>query len=83
MLILKPANTYLDIIYKINQAYPYMPIAAYHPSGEYMMLKAAINIGAIDEKRSVMEVLTSIKRAGASFIITYFAKDIAKWLNEA
>ena len=81
MLMVKPAHTYLDIIYKIKQAYPYMPIAAYHPSGEYMMLRAAIDIGAIDEKRSVMEVITSIKRAGASFIITYFAKDIAKWLK--
>lgn len=82
MLMIKPAHTYLDIIYKIKQAYPYMPIAAYHPSGEYMMLKAAIDIGAIDEKRSVMEVITSIKRAGASFIITYFAKDIAKWIKQ-
>ena len=82
MLMVKPAHTYLDIIYKLKQAYPYMPLAAYHPSGEYMMLKAAINIGAIDEKRSVMEVVTSIKRAGADFVITYFAKDIAKWIKE-
>jgi porphobilinogen synthase len=81
MLMVKPAHTYLDIIYKIKQAYPYMPLAAYHPSGEYMMLKAAINIGALEERRSVMEVITSIKRAGANFIITYFAKDIARWLN--
>ena len=83
ILMIKPAHTYLDIIYKIKQAYPYVPIAAYHPSGEYMMLKAAINIGAIDEKRSIIEVITSIKRAGANFIITYFAKDIAKWLQDS
>ena len=83
MLMVKPAHTYLDIIFRIKQAYPYMPIAAYHPSGEYMMLKSAIANGSIDEKRSVMEVITSIKRAGADFIITYFAKDIAKWLKES
>lgn len=83
MLMVKPAHTYLDIIYKIKQAYPYIPLAAYHPSGEYMMLKAAIAAGAIDEKRSVLEVLTSIKRAGANFIITYFAKDVAKWLKNS
>ncbi|MGB4191156.1 MAG: porphobilinogen synthase [Rickettsiales bacterium] len=83
MLMVKPAHTYLDIIYKIKQAYPYIPLAAYHPSGEYMMLKAAIAAGAIDEERSVLEVLTSIKRAGANFIITYFAKDVAKWLKNS
>jgi len=82
MLMVKPAHTYLDIIYKIKQAYPYIPLAAYHPSGEYMMLKAAIAAGAIEEKRSVLEVITSIKRAGANFIITYFAKDVARWLKE-
>lgn len=83
ILMVKPAHTYLDIIYKIKQAYQYMPIAAYHPSGEYMMLKAASDAGAIEEKRSVMEVMTAIKRAGASFIITYFAKDLAKWLQQS
>ena len=81
MLMIKPAHTYLDIIYRIKQAYPFMPLAAYHPSGEYMMLKSAIANGSIDEKRSVMEVITSIKRAGANFIITYFAKDIARWIK--
>ncbi|MEK6734836.1 MAG: porphobilinogen synthase [Pseudomonadota bacterium] len=80
ILMVKPAHTYLDIIYRLKQTYPFMPIAAYHPSGEYMMLQAAIEKGAIEEKRGVMEVIISIKRAGASFIITYFAKDIAKWL---
>ena len=83
MLMVKPAHTYLDIIYRIKQAYPFIPLAAYHPSGEYMLLKAAIANGSIDEKRSVMEVITSIKRAGADFIITYFAKDIARWLQSS
>lgn len=82
MLMVKPAHTYLDIIYKIKQAYPYIPLAAYHPSGEYMMLKAAIAQGSIDEKRSVCEVMISIKRSGADFIISYFAKDIARWYQE-
>ena len=82
MLMVKPAHTYLDIIYKIKQTYPYIPLAAYHPSGEYMMLKSAIAAGAIEEKRSILEVITSIKRAGANFIITYFAKDIARWIKE-
>lgn len=80
ILMIKPAHTYLDIIFKIKQAYPYIPIAAYHPSGEYMMLKSAIEAGAIEEERSILEVLTSIKRAGADIIITYFAKDAAEFL---
>lgn len=83
MLMVKPAHTYLDIIYKLKQQYPYMPIAAYHVSGEYAMLKAAISNGWLEETRTVLEVLTSIKRAGADFIITYFAKDAAKWLGQA
>lgn len=80
IIMVKPAHTYLDIIYRIKSSYPHIPLAAYHPSGEYMLLKSAIASGAIEEKRSILEVVTSIKRAGANFIITYFAKDIAKWL---
>ncbi len=81
ILMVKPAHTYLDIIFRLKQNFPFMPIAAYHPSGEYMMLKSAIDNGCLEEKRSIMEVITSIKRAGASMIITYFAKDLAKWLH--
>ena len=80
ILMVKPAHTYLDIIYRLKQAYPYMPLAAYHPSGEYVMLKEAIAKGLLEEERSILEVITSIKRAGADFIITYFAKDVAKWI---
>jgi len=58
-----------------------VPIAAYNVSGEYSMIKAAAKNGWIDEKSSVMEILTSIKRAGAKIIITYFAKDVAIWLK--
>lgn len=82
MLMVKPAHTYLDIIYRVKNAYPYMPLAAYHTSGEFALLKSAIKEGLLDERRGVLEVLTSIKRAGADIIITYFAKDVAKWLSE-
>lgn len=80
MLMVKPAHTYLDILYKIKQTYPQVPLCAYHTSGEYAMLKAAAVNGWIDEKKSVLEVLTAIRRAGADFIITYFAKDVARWM---
>ena len=82
ILMVKPAHTYLDIIYKIKNEFPFIPIAAYHPSSEYMMLKLAIEKGLIEEKRGVLEVIMAIKRAGASMIITYFAKDVARWLSE-
>lgn len=82
MLIIKPAHTYLDIIYRIKSAFSYVPIAAYHVSGEYSMLKAAIQNGWLEEKRTVIEVLTSMKRAGADILITYYAKDVARWLKE-
>lgn len=82
IVIIKPAHTYLDVIVKIKQKYPKMKIAGYHVSGEYMMLKAAAETGIIDEKEAVLEVLTSIKRAGADYIITYYAKKAAGFLNE-
>lgn len=80
MLMVKPAHTYLDIMYRVKQTYPELPLCAYHTSGEFAMLKAAAANGWIDEKKSVLEVLTAIRRAGADFIISYFAKDVAKWL---
>ena len=81
MLMVKPAHTYLDIIYKIKQAFPAMPLVAYHTSGEYAMLKAAITANWLDQERSILEVLTSIKRAGADIIITYFAKEAARSIS--
>lgn len=82
LLMVKPAHTYLDIIYRIKQTYPYMPLGAYHPSGEFAMIKAAAEKGLVNEKKAVLEILTAIRRAGADFIITYFAKELAKhgWL---
>jgi porphobilinogen synthase len=81
MLMVKPAHAYLDIISRVKQAYPELPLGAYHTSGEYAMIKAAAEKGWIDERAAALEVLTSIRRAGADFIITYFAKDAASWLR--
>ncbi len=81
IVIVKPALPYLDIIHAASKRYD-LPIAAYNVSGEYSMVKAASQLGWIDEKRVVMENLTSIKRAGANIIITYHALDAAKWIDE-
>ncbi len=80
IIMVKPAMTYLDIIYRVKKKFK-MPTAAYHVSGEYSMIKAAARNGWIDEKRAVYESLISIKRAGADMILTYFAKDVALDLN--
>lgn len=79
MLMVKPAHTYLDVIFRVKQAYPHIPLGAYHTSGEYAMLKAASARGWLDEKKVVREVLQAIRRAGADFIITYYAKEFAVW----
>jgi porphobilinogen synthase len=81
IVMVKPALAYLDVIRQVRQHCD-LPIAAYNVSGEYSMIKAAAQQGWIDERRIVMEVLTGIKRAGANMIITYFAPDVAKWLQE-
>lgn len=81
ILMVKPAHTFLDIICKVKLTYPELPLCAYHTSGEYALLKAAANAGWLDERKSVLEVLTAIRRAGADIIITYYAKDVAQWLN--
>jgi porphobilinogen synthase len=80
MLMVKPALAYLDVIAKVR-AQSHLPLGAYNVSGEYAMLKAAAAAGMIDERKAVMEVLTSIRRAGADFILTYHAKDAAKLLG--
>lgn len=79
MLMVKPAHAYLDVIYRVKQAYPHIPLGAYHTSGEYSMIKAACERGWLDEKRTVLEVLRSIRRAGADFIISYYTKEFALW----
>ena len=81
MLMVKPALSYLDIIHQTKQRYPEIPLCAYQVSGEYAMIKAAAQCGWLDEKKVALETLLSIKRAGADFIITYFAKAASQWLN--
>jgi porphobilinogen synthase len=80
MLMVKPAHAYLDIIYKVKQAYPEVPLGAYHTSGEFAMLKAAAEKGWLDERAAVLEILTAMYRAGADFVITYYAKEVAGWV---
>jgi porphobilinogen synthase len=80
VLMVKPALPYLDVLRRVKDA-TNLPVAAYNVSGEYSMLKAAIAAGYLDERAAVLEALTSIKRAGADFIFTYFAKDVAEWLR--
>ena len=81
MLMVKPAHTYLDIIFRVKETYPTLPLGAYHTSGEYAFIKAAAEKGWLDEQKTVLEVLTAIRRSGADFIITYFAKDVSGWLS--
>ncbi len=81
ILIVKPALPYLDVIRRIKDATG-MPIAAYNVSGEYAMVKAAAAQGLLDERAAVLEALTGIRRAGADIVITYHAKDVARWLSQ-
>jgi porphobilinogen synthase len=81
IVMVKPALAYLDVISDVKDAFD-LPVAAYNVSGEYSLVKAAGKLGWIDEKRAMMEILTSIKRAGADLILTYFAKEAAKILNK-
>ncbi|MDP6612577.1 MAG: porphobilinogen synthase [Candidatus Hydrothermarchaeota archaeon] len=80
ILMVKPALSYLDVIQMVKAEFA-LPTAAYNVSGEYSMVKAAAKKGYIDERSVVLELLTSIKRAGADMVLTYHAKDVAKWLD--
>jgi porphobilinogen synthase len=80
MLMVKPATPYLDVVRRVKEETA-APLAAYHVSGEYSMLKAAAANGWIDERAAVIETLTSIRRAGADAIVTYYAKEAAAWLR--
>ena len=80
IVMVKPALAYLDVIRAVQERVD-LPLAAYNVSGEYSMVKAAAQNGWLDEKRVVLEILTAIKRAGADCILTYFAKDVARWLG--
>jgi porphobilinogen synthase len=80
MLMVKPATPYLDVVRRVKEATE-APLAAFHVSGEYSMLKAAAANGWIDERAAVVETLTGIRRAGADVVITYYAKEAAEWLR--
>ena len=81
ILMVKPALSYLDVIHRVKTEFQ-VPVAAYNVSGEYAMIKAASQKGWIDEEQVALELLTSIKRAGADMILTYFAKSVVEWLND-
>ena len=80
-LLVKPALGYLDVVARVHERFPELPLAAYNVSGEYAMVKAAAANGWLDERAAVLEVLTSIRRAGADLIVTYHAKEAARWLD--
>jgi porphobilinogen synthase len=79
LVMVKPALSYLDVICRVKQSHPDVPLCAFNVSGEYSMVKAAAANGWLDEQQTTLEILTSIKRAGADMIITYSAKDVARW----
>jgi porphobilinogen synthase len=81
IIMVKPALAYLDILRSVHDRFPGVPLAAYNVSGEYSMVKAAAARGWIDERSVVLESLTAIRRAGASILITYWAKDVAGWCS--
>jgi porphobilinogen synthase len=81
LIMVKPALAYLDIIRQVHERFPGVPLAAYNVSGEFAMVKAAAERGWIDEQAVALESLTAITRAGARIILTYWAKDVARWLG--
>jgi porphobilinogen synthase len=82
LIMVKPALAYLDIIRQVADRFPGVPLAAYNVSGEFSLVKAAAKQGWIDERAIALEMLTAIHRAGAEIILTYWAKDVCRWLNE-
>ncbi len=80
IVMVKPALAYLDVIRRVKDTFG-LPTAAYQVSGEYALIKAAAERGWVDEKRIAMESLLGIKRAGADMILTYFGKDVARWIG--
>jgi porphobilinogen synthase len=82
IVMVKPALPYLDIVHRVKERFG-KPTAAYHVSGEYSMVKAAAEKGLLDERAAVLEIMTSIKRAGADIIVTYWARQLAEWLHES
>jgi porphobilinogen synthase len=80
IVMIKPALPYIDILWRVHERFG-KPTAVYHVSGEYAMIKAAVEKGLVDERAAVLEIMTSLKRAGADIIITYWARELAQWLK--
>jgi porphobilinogen synthase len=81
IVMVKPALPYLDILWRVRERFG-KPTAVYHVSGEYAMVKGAVEKGLLDERAAVLEIMTALKRAGADIIVTYWARELAKWLRE-
>jgi porphobilinogen synthase len=81
IVMVKPALPYIDILWRVRERFT-KPTAVYHVSGEYAMIKAAVEKGFMDERAAVLEVMTSLKRAGADIIITYWARELAQWVRD-
>ncbi|HEU5248339.1 MAG TPA: porphobilinogen synthase [Candidatus Udaeobacter sp.] len=81
IVIVKPALPYMDILWRVRERFR-KPTAVYHVSGEYAMVKSAVEKGLLNERDAVLEIITALKRAGADFIVTYWARELARWLRE-
>ncbi len=81
IIMVKPALAYLDILWRVRERFQ-RPTAVYHVSGEYAMVKAGAEKGCFEERAAVLEIMTSLKRAGADLIVTYWAKELAQWMGE-
>jgi porphobilinogen synthase len=80
IVMVKPALPYIDILWRVRERFG-KPTAAYHVSGEYAMVKAAVEKGIVEERAAVLEIMTALKRAGADIIVTYWARDLAEWVR--
>src|SRR5947209_3094082 len=78
IIMVKPALPYIDVLWRVRERFA-KPTAVYHVSGEYAMVKAAAEKGVVDERAAVLEITTSLKRAGADIIVTYWARELAQW----
>lgn len=81
IVMVKPALPYMDILWRVRERFG-APTAVYHVSGEYAMVKGAVEKGLLNERDAVLEIMTALKRAGASIIVTYWARELARWLRE-
>ncbi len=81
IVMVKPALPYMDILWRVRERFG-KPTAVYHVSGEYAMVKSAVEKGLLNERDAVLEIMTALKRAGADIIVTYWARELARWLRE-